>query len=193
MTRQDKSVISYISTMTDFSDVDLRVEEHNGLKYLVAYVDMYKLNPSHPNYDKDYTEKITHDKYRDNHPIPGLVGSKASISTRLNEAKKFFGEDLKYEIAFLPKNYEYLDKNNKEIENAVKQIEPEIEVETSWDSDFPKPTLTFYCGNVKKYEEILKNYTPGIQGFYKEIQNILGDRIKLSMYVKNTRTSPKPN
>jgi len=146
MTRKDKSVISYISTMTDFSDVDLRVEEHHGKKFLVAYVDVTKIDPAHPNYDKEYQEKITGDKFRENHPIPGLISSKASITNRLTDVKKFFGEEnTDYVPAFLPKNHKHLDDIEKEIDAATKKIDPKIDVRIEWDSDFPKPILKFYA------------------------------------------------
>jgi len=182
MNKFDKSVISFISSTTDFSDVDLRVEEHYGDKYMVVYVDVPKVDENSPQYDEQYADKITESKRRKSHPIPGLISSTSAINTRLTQAKKFFGEEsIKYIPAFLPKNHKYLKDNEKEIDDAVKKIDPRIDAVVGWDSDYPKPTLTLYCNGMSNYSDIKKKYFTGGE-FAEVIQELLGDKIKLSSY-----------
>jgi hypothetical protein len=182
MNKFDKSVISFISSTTDFSDVDLRVEEHHGDKYMIVYVDVPKVDNNSPQYDEQYDDKVTESKRRKSHPIPGLISSTSAINTRLTQAKKFFGEEsIKYIPAFLPKNHKYLKDNEKEIDDAAKKIDPRIDAVVGWDSDYPKPTLTFYCNGMSNYSDIKKKYFTGGK-FAEVIQELLGDKIKLSSY-----------
>ena len=182
MNKFDKSVISYISSTMDFSDVDLRVEEHHGSKYLIIYVDLPKIDKNNPQYDENYADKVTEGKRRMSHPIPQLISSKSSINTRLNQAKKFFGEEsINYETAFLPKNGKYLWNNEKEIDEAAKKVDPRIDAVVGWDSDYPRPTLTFYCNGWSNYEDLKKQYFVGGQ-LVEAIQKVLGDKIKINSY-----------
>jgi hypothetical protein len=182
MNKFDKSVISFISSTTDFSDVDLRVEEHHGDKYMIIYVDVPKVDKNSPQYDEQYADKVTESKRRKSHPIPGLISSTSAINIRLTQAKKFFGEDsINYIPAFLPKNHEYLKDNEKEIDDAAKKIDPRIDAVVGWDSDYPKPTLTFYSNGTNNYADIKKKYFTGGE-FAEEMQKLLGDKIKLSSY-----------
>lgn len=192
MNKIDKSILSYLSTTANFSDVDLRIEEHHGSKYLIVYVDVEKLDRNHPNYDEQYADKITDDKRRQSHPIPGLVSSTSTINSLIRQAEKFFGEEnTDYKPAFLPKNYKHLDVIEKEIDAATKKIDPKIDVRIEWDSDSPKPILKFYTkGSVNKKDYMDKPFA--VQDLLKNIQKELGDNIKIKAYKWSvTGTSPK--
>lgn len=144
MNKLDNTVLSYISTFSNASDCDLRIEEHDGQKFLVLYVDVPKIDVNSSSYDESYRRKILGTDLRKSHRIPGLVSSKVFLNRMVNETKKFFGEEIKYETAFLPKNYEYLDEYEKEIEKIAKEIEPQMDIEIVWDQDYPIPILKFY-------------------------------------------------
>ncbi len=58
MNKFDKSLIAYISSTTDFADIDITVEEHHGRKYLIARVDVEKIDENSPKYDQSYAEKL---------------------------------------------------------------------------------------------------------------------------------------
>jgi hypothetical protein len=147
MNRFDNAVLSYVSTNLDVSNLDLRIEEHDGQKFLILYVDVPKIDVNSSSYDESYRRKISGTDVRKNSRIPGMVSSKVFLNSLLNNAKNFFGNDLKYETAFLPKNYEYLEEYEKEIEKITKEVEPQIDIEVIWDQDFPIPILKFYFGN----------------------------------------------
>ena len=122
MNRFDNTVLSYISTSQNVSDLDLRIEEHDGQKFLILYVDVPKIDVNNPSYDETYRRKILGTDIRKNSRIPGLVSSKVFLNRMLNEVKKFFGENLKYDVAFLPKNHEYLDKTEEEVQKAFEGL-----------------------------------------------------------------------
>ena len=144
MNRFDNTVLSYISTSQNVSDLDLRIEEHDGRKFLILYVDVPKIDYNSSSFDGNYRQKILGTDIRKKSRIPGLISSKVFLNRLLNEAKKFFGDEIKYDTAFLPKNHEYLDEYEKEIEKISKEVEPQIDVEASWDSDYAIPILKFY-------------------------------------------------
>jgi len=144
ITKLDNTILSYISTLNNASDLDLRIEEHDGQKFLILYVDVPKIDVNGPSFDESYRDKISGAGIRKNHPIPGLVSSKVFLNRMVNDAKKFFGDKIDYETAFLPKNHEYIDKYEEEIQKITKELYPEVDVEIEWDSDYPKPILKFY-------------------------------------------------
>ena len=184
MERIDKSVISYISNTTDFSDVDLRVEVHHGKKYLIAYVDVEKVDPNGPKYDPLYDEKLTERnlmRKRRNEGGLFIHNANASLSRRLNAVKKFFGDDVDYEIAFLPKNYKYLDDIEEIIRKELKKINQDYDVKFSWDSDYPSPRVTIYSGSRVNYEDINLKYG-NANKFISYIDEKLGGKIKLNEY-----------
>ena len=179
MTKFDKTLISYISTMTDFADIDISVEEHHGSKYLIARVDVEKIDENSPKYDESYAEKLVR-KRRPNQPV--FITPMNALEKRLVEAGKFFGE-LEYKTAFLPKNYESLDGIEKKVQDAVKEINPEFDAEFSWDSDYPKPVLSIYLGGSKNYEGWYKpKYGLGGETFLEDIEKKIGDNISLNQY-----------
>lgn len=169
MNRFDNTVLSYIGTSQNVSDLDLRIEEHDGQKFLILYVDVPKIDVNSSSYDESYRRKISGTDIRKNSRIPGLVSSKVFLNRMLNEVKKFFGEDLKYDVAFLPKNHEYLDKTEEEIQKITKELYPEMDVEASWDSDYPKPILKFYFGGNRSIDS-------------KELQQKIEEKIKLDTF-----------
>ena len=179
MTKFDKTLISYISTMTDFTDIDISVEEHHGSKYLIARVDVEKIDENSPKYDESYAEKLVR-KRRPNQPV--FITPMNALEKRLVNAGKFFGE-LEYKTAFLPKNYESLDGIEKKVQDAVKEINPEFDAEFSWDSDYPKPVLSIYLGGSKNYEGWYKP-KDGLGGetFLEDIEKKIGDNISLNQY-----------
>lgn len=144
MTKFDRTVLSYISTILDVSDLDLRIEEHDGQKFLILYVDVPKIDHNNSSFDANYRRKILGTDLRMTHRIPGLVSSRVFLNRMVNEAKKFFGDEIKYETAFMPKNYEYLDEYEKEIQKIAKEVEPQMSIEIVWDQDYPIPILKFY-------------------------------------------------
>jgi len=179
MTKFDKTLISYISTMTDFADIDISVEEHHGSKYLIARVDVEKIDENSPKYDESYAEKLVR-KRRPNQPV--FITPMNALEKRLVNAGKFFGE-LEYKTAFLPKNYESLDGIEKKVQDAVKEINPEFDAEFSWDSDYPKPVLSIYLGGSKNYEGWYKpKYGLGGETFLEDIEKKIGDNISLNQY-----------
>ena len=169
MNRFDNTVLSYISTSQNVSDLDLRIEEHDGQKFLILYVDVPKIDVNNPSYDETYRRKILGTDIRKNSRIPGLVSSKVFLNRMLNEVKKFFGENLKYDVAFLPKNHEYLDKTEEEVQKITKELYPEMDVEASWDSDYPAPLLKFYFGGNRDINP-------------KELQQKIEEKIKLGTF-----------
>jgi hypothetical protein len=179
MNKFDKTIISYISTTTDFADIDISVEEHHGRKYLIARVDVEKIDENSPKYDESYAEKLVR-KRRPNQPA--FITPMNALEKRLVDAGKFFGE-LEYKTAFLPKNYEFLDDIEKKVQEAVKEINPEFDAGMSWDSDYPKPVLTIYLGSSKNYNEFYKaNYGLGGENFLEVIEKKVGDNISLRQY-----------
>jgi hypothetical protein len=144
MNKFDNTVLSYISTVSDVSDCDLRIEEYDGQKFLTLYVDIPKIDYNSPSFDESYRRKILGTDLKNAHRMPGLVSSKVFLNRMVNESKKFFGDEIKYETAFLPKNYEYLDDYEKEVEKITKEVEPQLDVEIIWDQDYPIPILKFY-------------------------------------------------
>jgi hypothetical protein len=169
MNRFDNTVLSYISTSQNVSDLDLRIEEHDGQKFLILYVDVPKIDVNSSSYDETYRRKILGTDIRKNSRIPGLVSSKVFLNRMLNEVKKFFGENLKYDVAFLPKNHEYLDKTEEEVQKITKELYPEMDVEASWDSDYPVPLLKFYFGGNRDINS-------------KELQQKIEEKIKLGTF-----------
>lgn len=169
MNRFDNTVLSYISTSQNVSDLDLRIEEHDGQKFLILYVDVPKIDVNSSSYDESYRRKISGADIRKNSRIPGLVSSKVFLNRMLNEVKKFFGENLKYDVAFLPKNHEYLDKTEEEVQKITKELYPEMDVEASWDSDYPVPLLKFYFGGNRDINS-------------KELQQKIEEKIKLGTF-----------
>lgn len=144
MNKLDNTVLSYISTFSNASDCDLRIEEHDGQKFLILYVDVPKIDVNSSSYDESYRRKILGTDLRKSHRIPGLVSSKVFLNRMVNEAKKFFGNEIEYGTGFLPKNYEYLDEYEKEIQKIAKEVEPQMSIEIVWDQDYPIPILKFY-------------------------------------------------
>jgi hypothetical protein len=179
MTKFDKTLVSYISTTTDFADIDLTVEEHHGSKYLIAHVDVEKIDENSPKYDQSYAEKLFR-KRKPNQPT--FITPMNSLEKRLVDARKFFGE-LEYKTAFLPKNNEFLDNIEKKVQDAVKEISPEFEAGISWDSDYPKPVLTIYLGGHKNYNQFYRaKYGSGGENFLEDIEKKVGDNISLRQY-----------
>ena len=179
MTKFDKTLVSYISTTTDFADIDLTVEEHHGSKYLIAHVDVEKIDENSPKYDQSYAEKLFR-KRKPNQPT--FITPMNSLEKRLVDARKFFGE-LEYKTAFLPKNYESLDGIEKKIQDAVKEINPEFDAKMSWDSDYPKPVLSIYLGDSKNYDIWLKpKYGNSTNNFINDIEKKIGNNISLNQY-----------
>ena len=196
MNRLDKSIISYISNTTDFSDVDLRIEEHHGKKYLVAYVDVEKVDPNNPKYDPVYDEKLSERnlaKQRRAQAQGGFVihNPNASLNRRLNDVKKFFGEDVNYEIAYLPKNYDYLDDLELVIRDAVKKINQDYDISFAWDSDYPSIKLTIYTGSKTNFDEIQKKYETS-KNFMEYLDGKLNGKLKVSDYRWSISTGKKP-
>ena len=188
MTKFDKTLVSYISSTGDFADIDLQVEEHHGSKYLIARVDVEKIDENSPNYDPSYAEKLIR-KRNPNHPV--FITPMNSLEKRLVDAKKFFGE-LDYKTAFLPKNYKFLDDIEKKVQDAVKEINPEFEAGMSWDSDYPKPILTIYLGSHEKYAGWYKGkYGLGGEDFLEEIEKMIGNNISLRQYKWRISSSKK--
>ena len=169
MNRFDNTVLSYISTSQNVSDLDLRIEEHDGQKFLILYVDVPKIDVNNPSYDETYRRKILGTDIRKNSRIPGLISSKVFLNRMLNDTKKFFGDEIKYETAFLPKNHEYLDEYEKEIEKITKEVEPQIDIEASWDSDYAIPILKFYFNGNRSIDS-------------KELQQKIEEKIKLGTF-----------
>lgn len=188
MNKFDKSLIAYISSTTDFADIDMTVEEHHGRKYLIARVDVEKIDENSPKYDQSYAEKLVR-KRKPNQPV--FITPMNVLEKRLGEAGKFFGE-LEYKTAFLPKNYEFLDDIEKKIQDAVKEINPEFDAGMSWDSDYPKPVLTIYLGSSKNYNEFYKvKYGFGGENFLEDIEKKVGDNISLRQYQWRISSSKK--
>jgi len=188
MTKFDKTLISYISTTTDFADIDISVEEHHGRKYLIARVDVEKIDENSPKYDQSYAEKLVR-KRRPNQPA--FITPMNALEKRLVEAGKFFGE-LEYKTAFLPKNHEFLDNIEKKVQDAVKEISPEFDAGISWDSDYPKPVLTIYLGGHKNYNQFYRaKYGPGGENFLEDIEKKIGDNISLRHYQWRISSSKK--
>ena len=188
MNKFDKSIISYISAMSDFADIDLAVEEHHGRKYLIARVDVEKIDENSPKYDQSYAEKLVR-KRKINQPT--FITLMNSLEKRLVDASKFFGE-LEYKTAFLPKNYESLGGIEKKVQDAVKEINPEFDAEFSWDSDYPKPVLTIYLGGHKNYNEFYRaKYGLGGENFLEDIEKKVGDNISLRHYKWRISSSKK--
>lgn len=170
MTRLDKSVLSFISTMTDFGDVDVRIEEHRGEKFFIVYVDLSRFDINSPNYDSKYYDKITNKERVKDHPIPGLLGHKSALSSRLREAQKFFGEDINYTTAFLPKNYDYLNKIEKKVESVIKSVDPDFKLELTYDQDRPSPMFKAHLGNkYGSYKQLKDFWDPIIESLKPEI------------------------
>jgi len=144
MNKLDNTVLSYISTFSNASDCDLKIEEHDGQKFLILYVDVPKIDYNSPSFDGSYRRKILGTDLRMAHRIPGLVSSRVFLNRMVNEAKKFFGSEIEYETAFMPKNYEYFDEYEKEIQKIAKEVEPQMSIEIVWDQDYPIPILKFY-------------------------------------------------
>jgi hypothetical protein len=179
MNRLDKAVLSYITTTSNLNDVDLRVEEHHGDKYLVAYVDVEKIDKNSPKYDQSYREKLIRERKVNQ---PTFVVPRSSLELRLSDAEKFFGQ-LKYKTAFLPKNYEFLNDIEKKVQDAVKQINPEFDAGMSWDSDYPKPILSIYLGGFKNYDGWFKpKYGHSGSDFIEDIEKIIGNNTSLNQY-----------
>ena len=188
MNKFDKSLIAYISSTTDFADIDITVEEHHGRKYLIARVDVEKIDENSPNYDQSYAEKLVR-KRRPNQPV--FITPMNALEKRLGDAGKFFGE-LEYKTAFLPKNYEFLDDIEKKVQDAVKEINPEFDAGFSWDSDYPKPVLTIYLGSYEKYAGWYKGkYGLGGEDFLEEIEKMIDNSIALRHYTWRISSSKK--
>ena len=188
MTKFDKTLISYISTTTDFADIDISVEEHHGRKYLIARVDVEKIDENSPRYDQSYAEKLVR-KRKPNQPV--FITPMNALEKRLVDARKFFGE-LEYKTAFLPKNHEFLDNIEKKVQDAVKEISPEFDAGISWDSDYPKPVLTIYLGGHKNYNQFYRaKYGLGGENFLEDIEKKVGDNISLRQYQWRISSSKK--
>jgi hypothetical protein len=188
MTKFDKTLISYISTTTDFADIDISVEEHHGSKYLIARVDVEKIDENSPKYDQSYAEKLIR-KRKPNQPA--FITPMNALEKRLVDAEKFFGE-LEYKTAFLPKNHEFLDDIEKKVQEAVKEISPEFDAGISWDSDYPKPVLTIYLGGHKNYNQFYRaKYGLGGENFLEDIEKKVGDNISLRHYQWRISSSKK--
>ena len=188
MTKFDKTLISYISTTTDFADIDISVEEHHGSKYLIARVDVEKIDENSPKYDESYEEKLVR-KRRPNQPA--FITPMNALEKRLVDARKFFGE-LEYKTAFLPKNHKFLDDIEKKVQDAVKEISPEFDAGISWDSDYPKPVLTIYLGGHKNYNQFYRaKYGLGGENFLEDIEKKVGDNISLRQYKWRISSSKK--
>ena len=188
MTKFDKTLISYISTTTDFADIDISVEEHHGRKYLIARVDVEKIDENSPKYDQSYAEKLVR-KRKPNQPV--FITPMNALEKRLVDARKFFGE-LEYKTAFLPKNHEFLDDIEKKVQDAVKEISPEFDAGISWDSDYPKPVLTIYLGGHKNYNQFYRaKYGLGGENFLEDIEKKVGDNISLRHYQWRISSSKK--
>jgi hypothetical protein len=188
MTKFDKTLISYISTTTDFADIDISVEEHHGSKYLIARVDVEKIDENSPKYDQSYAEKLIR-KRKPNQPA--FITPMNALEKRLVDSRKFFGE-LEYKTAFLPKNHEFLDNIEKKVQDAVKEISPEFDAGISWDSDYPKPVLTIYLGGHKNYNQFYRaNYGLGGENFLEDIEKKVGDNISLRHYQWRISSSKK--
>ena len=179
MTKFDKTLISYISTTTDFADIDISVEEHHGSKYLIARVDVEKIDENSPKYDQSYAEKLIR-KRKPNQPI--FITPMNSLEKRLGDASKFFGE-LEYKTAFLPKNHEFLDDIEKKVQDTVKEINPEFDAEFSWDSDYPNPVLSIYLGGSKNHDEWYKpKYGHSASKFIEDIEKKIANNISINQY-----------
>ena len=188
MTKFDKTLISYISTTTDFADIDISVEEHHGHKYLIARVDVEKIDENNPKYDQSYAEKLVR-KRKINQPT--FITPMNALEKRLVDAGKFFGE-LEYKTALLPKNYEFLDDIEKKVQDAVKEISPEFDAGISWDSDYPKPVLTIYLGGHKNYNQFYRaKYGLGGENFLEDVEKKVGDNISLRQYKWRISSSKK--
>jgi hypothetical protein len=188
MTKFDKTLISYISTTTDFADIDISVEEHHGRKYLIARVDVEKIDENSPRYDQSYAEKLVR-KRKPNQPV--FITPMNALEKRLVDARKFFGE-LEYKTAFLPKNHEFLDNIEKKVQDAVKEISPEFDAGISWDSDYPKPVLTIYLGGHKNYNQFYRaKYGLGGENFLEDIEKKVGNNISLRHYQWRISSSKK--
>jgi hypothetical protein len=188
MTKFDKTLISYISTTTDFADIDISVKEHHGRKYLIARVDVEKIDENSPRYDQSYAEKLVR-KRKPNQPV--FITPMNALEKRLVDARKFFGE-LEYKTAFLPKNHEFLDNIEKKVQDAVKEISPEFDAGISWDSDYPKPVLTIYLGGHKNYNQFYRaKYGSGGENFLEDIEKKVGDNISLRQYKWRISSSKK--
>jgi hypothetical protein len=169
MNRFDNTVLSYISTSQNVSDLDLRIEEHDGQKFLILYVDVPKIDVNSPSFDESYRDKISGANIRKNSRIPGLISSTVFLNRMVNDVKKFFGDNLDYYTAFLPKNHEYIDKYEEEIQKITKELYPEVDVEVEWDSDYPKPILKFYSNGNRNIDS-------------RDLQPKIEEKIKLGIF-----------
>jgi hypothetical protein len=177
MNRLDKAVLSYITTTSNLNDVDLRIEEYDGAKWIIAYIDWSKLDKNGPNYNPEYREKITMESRRKN-AMGFVFSSKTFLESAHNEAKKFFGEDIKYHLAFIPKNYDYIKSIEKTIQEKTKLIDPEAEIGFTNDQDRATPILRV---STKEY-----NSTPNyFKEFFDELQSELEGQIDLSSYTRS--------
>lgn len=149
-----KALVLFAKKRGGREDLDFRIETHNDEHYLCLYVDTAKMDKNTTDFDQDYYDLIT----EKNQMRTWLSFSNSFLKKMANEIKRFF--DIQLNIAFFQKNYQYLDKIEKMIIEAVKKSSrPEIVVEFNADSDDAKVKLVMkgiYKTNKEEFSQYVQ-------------------------------------
>ena len=156
-----KAVLSFVQLQ--HPDVEFEIETNYGDDYLMAVIDVSKMDKNSPNFDENYKKKFTPEK---SHEYD--FGHKTKfIENLVKSVTNFFSEKIRGGYKF--KNYEYLDKIETDINQVVKKIDSNYNFTFSADSH--NPILNGYFSIIDKDTDI--------DEFIDKVENLTKNNVKI--------------
>lgn len=144
----EKALIHWMSIKSKNPEYDFRIYKRedslgNPDEFVVLYVDCPKMDKNSGSYDENYRKSLVPD--RPKRSAGGIIFPAkydAKFEHILGDAEQFFKIKKHYYFAFQLKNYEYLDKIEKEMKDLIME-EYGGTCDFGFDSDSPIVELTF--------------------------------------------------
>jgi hypothetical protein len=172
-----KAIISFAKEKLGRDDLDFKVEydKHHKKAFLILVVDCAKMDKNSSEFDESYYKLIT----REDEEKPS--GIYLSFDDKvLDKITSYFIRYMNLDLGswFHYKNYDYIDKIEGEIVDAIKKSsKPNVQIEFSGSGDKPKLTLGFYDLDKESFE----NHT-SFNDYILELESIMGFKYNLDSY-----------
>lgn len=169
------NIIKFAKKRAGRNDIEFDLKEIEGHDepYLLLIVDVSKSDKNNSNFDQGYYDFLHYHKKSDFLKIGNV------LTPIINELKRYMDVKISHRGLFDFKNYEYLDKIENKIKDAIsKSSHPEIEIE--FEADWESPFIKLMFRNVS--QELYSNKGEKISHFINEIEKLIGPGFTLDSY-----------
>lgn len=173
-----QTIIDFAKVKLKRDDLEFKVqswEHHNNKIFLILVVDCEKMDVNSGKFDESYYNLLT----REDEEKPSGLYFRFNDRV-LDVVTNYFEKYMNIEMGqwFHYKNYDYLDKIENEIKEAIpKSSMPEVDFDFSGSGESPKLRLTFYNLSSDAF-----NHNTEFNNFISELESLMGNKYKLDSY-----------